>query len=154
MNEKRLFSWRPVLAGFVCGLGVGGSPFAYELPFVDQALFGLGLLLTYTSIGALIALLPRVGPRWLFGLVVGGLYSLPGSVFVAVPYPLQQNAPNYYRNFAAGGAEEFMMTMIFGIVVGLICGVVAPADGKDHRVRQHGPSNKPAYTPRKSDVVA
>ncbi|HMB91334.1 MAG TPA: hypothetical protein VKP65_10840 [Rhodothermales bacterium] len=150
MNKQRLSSWRPVLAGLVCGLVIGASPFAYNLPFLDQALFGLGLLLTYTSIGVLIALLPRIGPQWLFGLVVGGLYSLPGSILVAVPYPLQQEAPDYYRNFAAGGAEEFMMTMTFGIVVGLICGLVAPADGKG----QHRPSNKPAYTPRKSDVVA
>lgn len=128
MNEKSIFSWHPVLAGLVCGLVVGASPFAYELPFVDQALFGLGLVLTYTSIGILVALLPRLGPRWLFGLVVGGLYSVPGSVFVAVPYPLQTDAPDYYRNFAAGGVEEFTMTLIFGFVVGLICGLVLPTE--------------------------
>ena len=130
MDKQKARSWRPVIAGLTCGLFIGVSPFAYELPFVDQALFGLGLLLTYTSIGVLVALLPRRGPRWLFGLIVGGLYSLPGSVFVAVPYPLQQDVPDFYRNFAAGGVEEFTMTLIFGLLVGLVCGLALPADSK------------------------
>lgn len=121
-------SWRPIIAGAVCGLGVGASPFFYALPFIDQLHFGLGLLLTYTSIGALVTLLPRIGPRWLYGTAIGAIYSLPGSIFVAVPYPLVKDAPEYYRNFAAGGLEEFVMTFVYGLVVGLACGLAMPRE--------------------------
>lgn len=121
-------SWRPIIAGGACGLVVGASPFFYELPFIDQLHFGLGLLLTYTSIGALVTLLPRVGPRWLYGTAIGAIYSLPGSIFVAVPYPLVKDAPEYYRNFAAGGMEEFVMTFVYGLVVGLVCGLAMPRE--------------------------
>lgn len=100
--------------------------FAYAFPIAEQIAFALGLFLTYTSIGVLVALLPRIGPRWAFGLVVGGLYSLPGSVFVAVPYPLRDDVPDFYRMFAGGGVGEFWMTLAFGLVVGLLCGVALP----------------------------
>lgn len=119
-------SWRPIIAGLVAGLLMGIAPFAYALPLADQALFGLGLFLTYTSIGVLMAFLPRVGPKWLFGTLFGAVYSLPGSVLVAVPYPLREDAPSFYRNFAAGGLEEFIMTMVYGMVVGLVCAIVTP----------------------------
>ncbi|MBS1914312.1 MAG: hypothetical protein JST22_20145 [Bacteroidetes bacterium] len=119
-------SLRPVIAGTVGGLAIGVSPFAFRLPFADQLLFGLGLFLTYASIGVLVALIPRVGPNWLFGAVVGALYSLPGSILVAVPYPLRPDAPEYYTNFAAGGMKEFLTTFIYGLVVGLVCGLVIP----------------------------
>lgn len=120
-------SWRPVIAGLLCGLLMGIAPFAYALPLLDQVLFGLGLFLTYTSIGVLIAFLPRVGPSWLFGIAFGAVYSLPGSVLVAVPYPLREDAPPFYHNFAAGGIEEFIMTMVYGMGVGLVCALVTPA---------------------------
>lgn len=68
---------------------MGAAPFAYDLPLLGRLFFGLGLMLTYASIGVLVALLPRAGPRWAFGAGVGLLYSLPGSVLVAVPYPLR-----------------------------------------------------------------
>lgn len=126
-------SFRPVLAGLVGGLLIGAAPFAYDLPVADQILFGLGLFLTYTSIGVLVALLPRIGSRWLFGLLLGALYSLPGSVLVAVPYPLRPDAHEFYRNFAAGGMEEFVMTMIYGMAVGLVCGLVLPKGGGETR---------------------
>jgi hypothetical protein len=122
-------SRRPILVGLLAGAVIGGSPFAYALPLADRLLFSLGLFLTYASIGVLVTSLPRIGPRWLFGLIVGGLYSLPGSVLVAVPYPLRPDAPVYYRNFAAGGAEEFAVTLAFGLGVGLACGLAIPADG-------------------------
>ena len=123
-------SRRPISAGLIGGLAIGAAPFAYDLPLIDQVLFGLGLLLTYASIGFLVSFLPRVGPGWAFGLLVGGVYSLPGSIMVAVPYPLRSDAHDFYRNFAAGGAEEFVMTMIYGMAVGLVCGLVMPRDRK------------------------
>ncbi|HVZ41908.1 MAG TPA: hypothetical protein VHI13_21685 [Candidatus Kapabacteria bacterium] len=119
-------SWRPVIAGTIGGLAIGVSPFAFRLPFADQILFGLGLFLTYVTIGVLVALIPRVGPDWLFGAAMGALYSLPGSILVAVPYPLRPDAPEYYTNFAAGGMKEFITTFVYGLVVGLVCGLVIP----------------------------
>lgn len=112
--------------GIAGGLAMWGALFGYDLPSLDLNLFGLGLFLTYASIGILIAILPSVGPRWLYGLAVGFLYSLPGSVLVAVPYPLRPDAHEFYRNFAAGGVEEFVMTMVYGSVVGLLCGLSMP----------------------------
>ena len=128
MIRSASHSIRPVIAGLLGGLMIAMAPFAYDLPLMDQVLFSLGLFLTYTSIGVLVALLPRVGPNWVFGLLVGGLYSIPGSILVAVPYPLRPDAHEFYRNFAAGGAEEFVMTMIYGLAVGLVCGLVIPRD--------------------------
>lgn len=119
-------SWMPVIAGTLAGLPVALSPYAYDLPALDQFHFGMGLFLTYASIGILVSLLPRIGPRWLFGIAIGFLYSLPGSILVAVPYPLVPDAPDYYRNFAAGGAEEFVMTMVYGMAVGLVAGLLIP----------------------------
>ncbi len=120
------YSWRPVGTAAVLGALIGFSPFLFEIPLLDQTLFGAGLALTYLSIGVLVALLPRWEPRWFFGGIVGALYSLPGSILVAVPYPLRDDAPAYYSNFAAGGFEEFLMTMLFGIGVGLLCGLSLP----------------------------
>ncbi len=96
------------------------APFAFALPLADRALFGLGLFLTYASIGVLVALLPRVGPRRALGLAVGLLDSLPGSVLVAVPYPLREDVHVFYRNFAEG-VEELVMTLVYGATVGLVC---------------------------------
>ena len=123
-------SIRPIAVGLCGGILIGAAPFMYDLPLADQFLFGLGLFLTYTSIGVLVSLLPRVGPRWFFGVGLGALYSLPGSVLVAVPYPLRADAHEFYRNFAAGGMEEFVMTMVYGMVVGLVCGLVMPKDSR------------------------
>lgn len=100
--------------------------FAYGFAPREQVAFAAGLFLTYLSVGVLVALLPRSGPRWAFGSVVGGLYSLPGAVFVAVPYPLRADAPDFYRMFAGGGVREFWMTLAFGVVVGLLCGLALP----------------------------
>ena len=118
----------------LAGLGIGASLFAFDLPWADQVLFGLGLWLTYASIGVLVTLLPRVGPRWAFGLCVGALYSLPGSVLVAVPYPLRADAHAFYHNFAAGGLEEFVMTLVYGSAVGLVCGLALPAS-REHQAK-------------------
>ena len=89
-----------------------------------QLLFCAGLVLTYGSIGLLVALLPVRGPRWLFGALVGALYSLPGALFTAVPVPLREDAPAYYRNFAGGGVGEGLMTLLYGTAAGLCCGLV------------------------------
>ena len=136
-------SWRPVLVGVLAGLVIGASLFAFDLPRPDQLLFGLGLWLTYASSGVLVTLVPRVGPRWVFGLLVGGLYSLPGSVLVAVPYPLRSDAHAFYRNFAAGGVEEFVMTLVYGSIVGLVCGLALPA------VREHQATHQ--MVPKQTD---
>jgi hypothetical protein len=119
----------PVLAGLAWGVLVGATPFFSPIGLAAQLLFGAGLCLTYGSIGLLVAILPRPRfnlPRPIFGLLVGAAYSLPGSLFTAVPAPLRDDAPAYYRNFAAGGPKEALMTLVFGLLAGLCAGLALP----------------------------
>jgi hypothetical protein len=106
------------------GVLISVSPFFSPIDLNAQFLIGFALLLTYVSIGLLVALLPARRPYWLFGMVVGLLYSLPGAVFTAVPYPLDPAADVYWREFAAGGLRAFLLTLLAGAVVGLLCGAL------------------------------
>ena len=126
MNERPAgwhYSTRPVLVGLAFGLIVGETTIMDAIGLAAQLLFCAGLVLTYGSIGVSVALLPSRGPRWLFGALVGTTYSLPGALFTAVPVPLRDDAPAYYRNFAGGGARERAMTLLYGIAVGPCCGL-------------------------------
>lgn len=117
----------PFLVGLAWGLLVGATPFFQPLDFVARCTLGLGLGLSYASIGLLVAVLPefqaRGGRRWLLGAVAGLLYSVPGAVFTMVPYPLRDDAPRYWHEFAAGGWRAFGLTLGLGAVVGATCGL-------------------------------
>ena len=116
-----------VLVGLLWGLLVGATPFFQELEPTARWTLGLGLGLSYASIGLLVAVLPDfgLGPvrRWRLGAVAGLLYSVPGAVFTMVPYPLREDAPRYWREFAAGGWRAFGLTLAVGAVVGATCGL-------------------------------
>ena len=115
------------LVGLAWGLLVGATPFFQPLDFTARCTLGLGLGLSYASIGLLVAVLPDFHPqtrgRWLLGAVAGLLYSVPGAVFTMVPYPLRDDAPRYWREFAAGGWRAFGLTLGFGMLVGATCGL-------------------------------
>ena len=116
-----------VLVGLLWGLLVGATPFFQPLEPAARWALGLGLGLSYASVGLLVAVLPdfRLGPvrRWRLGAVAGLLYSVPGAVFTMVPYPLREDAPRYWHEFAAGGWRAFGLTLAFGAVVGATCGL-------------------------------
>ena len=115
------------LVGLVWGLLVGATPFFQPLEFVARCTLGLGLGLSYASIGLLVAVLPefQAGPArpWRLGTLTGLLYSVPGAVFTMVPYPLRADAPRYWQEFAAGGWRAFGLTLGFGAIVGGTCGL-------------------------------
>ena len=115
------------LVGLAWGLLVGATPFFQPLDFTARCTLGLGLGLSYASVGLLVAVLPDfllgLGRRWLLGGMAGLLYSVPGAVFTMVPYPLRDDAPRYWREFAAGGWRAFGLTLAFGAVVGATCGL-------------------------------
>lgn len=113
------FSWPPALAGAAFGVLTALGPWLQGLPFASAALFSAGLFLTYTSIGFLVAILPAGNNRLLAGGLWGFLYSVPGAVFTAVPYPLTADAPAYYREFVGGGPRALLLTLLFGTLAGL-----------------------------------
>lgn len=115
-------SWPSVLAGGVFGLLTATGPWFQGLSIHAAALFSAGLLLTYTSIGLLVAVLPSFRPKVLAGALWGALYSFPGAIFTAVPYPLTADAPAYYREFAGGGIRAATLTLIFGALAGAVSG--------------------------------
>ncbi len=116
-------SWRPVAAGFLFGTLTALGPWFQGISLHAAALFSAGLLLTYTSIGFLVAILPTFRPHFLSGALWGALYSLPGAVFTAVPYPLAADAPAYYREFVGGGLRAALLTLIFGALAGGFAGL-------------------------------
>ena len=109
---------RPLLAGVFFGALVALGPWFQGLPFVSASLFSAGLFFTYASIGFLVGALPAFRPNFLAGAVWGTLYSLPGAIFTAVPYPLTPEAPAYYREFVGGGFRAVLLTLIFGALAG------------------------------------
>ncbi|NJK91353.1 MAG: hypothetical protein HC904_05685 [Blastochloris sp.] len=134
-NEKSVVArcWMgPSLAGLLLGGLVGLSPLAESEVLEAKAIWtlGAGLALTYLSVGVLVGVLPGFAwtdrNRWggfLFGLLVGTAYSLPGAFFTMVPYPLAEDAAAYWREFADGGWRAFGLTLGFGGVVGGLCGL-------------------------------
>jgi len=114
---------RPLLAGILFGALVSLSPWFQGLPFSSAALFSAGLFFTYASIGFLVGVLPTFRPNFLAGAVWGILYSLPGAIFTAVPYPLTPEAPAYYREFVGGGLRAVLLTLIFGALAGAWTGL-------------------------------
>lgn len=115
--------------GCVWGTATGVTPFFQPIDPAARWALGLGLGLTYVSIGLLVAVLPpfgaAAGKRWLGrGALVGLLYSVPGAVFTMAPYPLRADAPRYWKEFAAGGTRAFCLTLLFGALVGATCGLV------------------------------
>jgi len=114
---------RPFLAGVFFGGLVAVSPWFQGLPFSSAALFSAGLFFTYASIGFLVGALPAFRPNFLAGAVWGTLYSLPGAIFTAVPYPLTPEAPAYYREFVGGGLRAVLLTLIFGALAGAWAGL-------------------------------
>ncbi len=127
------------IAGLAWGVFAGISPWLEEgLTAGAQVAMSLGLFTTYLSIGMLVAILPNcLGPGWFFGLIIGVAYSVPGSIFVTVPYPLVEDAPQYYKEFAAGGMRAFWLTLAFGGAVGLTAGV------RKKRIRSGGNEENP-----------
>jgi hypothetical protein len=88
-----------------------------------SSLFVGGSFFTYASIGFLVGVLPTFRPNFLAGGVWGMLYSLPGAIFTAVPYPLTPEAPAYYREFVGGGLRAVLLTLIFGALAGAWAGL-------------------------------
>ena len=118
--------------GIVLGIIVGATPLSQAGVLSGKALWtlGLGLALTYSSIGFLVAVLPNpFGTEagrtvdFLFGFLIGAAYSLPGAVFTMVPYPLAETAPAYWKEFADGGIRAFTLTILFGGLTGGIAGL-------------------------------
>lgn len=113
---------RAVIAGAGFGLLTAIGPWFQGLPAAAAAGFAGGLFLTYASIGLLVGLLPDFGRRVVTGALIGFLYSIPGAVFTAVPYPLTEDAPAYYREFVGGGPRALILTLVFGSLAGAIAG--------------------------------
>jgi len=113
---------RAVTAGAGFGLLTALGPWFQGLPLAAAAGFAAGLFLTYTSIGLLVGILPGFGHRVRTGVIIGLLYSIPGAVFTAVPYPLVEDAPAYYREFVGGGPRALLLTLLFGSLAGAVAG--------------------------------
>jgi hypothetical protein len=114
------FDIRALAAGAAFGLLTAIGPWFQGLPFAAAAGFAAGLFLTYASIGLLVGILPDFGHRLRTGALIGLLYSIPGAVFTAVPYPLVEDAPAYYREFVGGGPRAMILTLLFGSLAGTI----------------------------------
>jgi len=121
-SNGMIFSWKSALAGAGFGALTAIGPWFQGLPFSSAALFSSGLFLTYASIGFLVGAWPGGGNRWIIGGLVGFLYSLPGAIFTAVPYPLTPDAPAYYREFVGGGFRAVLLTLLFGTLAGVWAG--------------------------------
>ena len=113
---------RAAMAGAGFGLLTAVGPWFQGLPWVAATAFAAGLFLTYASIGLLVGLLPDFGHRFRTGALIGFVYSLPGAVFTAVPYPLTPDAPAYYREFVGGGPRALLLTLLFGALAGAVAG--------------------------------
>lgn len=113
---------RAVIAGAGFGLLTAIGPWFQGLPLAAAAGFAAGLFLTYASIGLLVGILPDFGRRVRTGALIGLLYSIPGAVFTAVPYPLVEDAPAYYREFVGGGPRALVLTLLFGSLAGAVAG--------------------------------
>ena len=116
------FDRRAAAAGAGFGLLTAIGPWFQGLPLAAAAGFAAGLFLTYASIGLLVGILPDFGHRVRTGTLIGMLYSLPGAVFTAVPYPLVEDAPAYYREFVGGGPRALVLTLLFGSLAGAVAG--------------------------------
>ena len=122
------FQKAPVIVGCVWGVVTGATPFFQPIEPAARWALGVGLGLTYLTIGLLTALLPDFGAPggrrlWLQSGLIGLFYSLPGAVFTMAPYPLRDDATPYWKEFAAGGFRAFCLTLFFGTVVGVTCGL-------------------------------
>lgn len=115
-------SWRSTIAGAAFGALTAVGPWFQGLAFSSAALFSAGLFLTYASIGFLVGILPAWKNRFVAGGFWGLLYSIPGAIFTAVPYPLEANAPAYYREFVGGGIRAVFLTLLFGTLAGVWAG--------------------------------
>ena len=113
---------RALAAGAGFGLLTAIGPWFQGLPLAAAAGFAGGLFLTYASIGLLVGILPDFGHRLRTGAFIGLLYSIPGAVFTAVPYPLVDDAPAYYREFVGGGPRALVLTLLFGSLAGATAG--------------------------------
>jgi len=113
---------RAAAAGALFGLLTAIGPWFQGLALAAAAGFAAGLFLTYASIGLLVGILPDFGHRLRTGALIGLLYSIPGAVFTAVPYPLVEDAPAYYREFVGGGPRALILTLFFGSLAGTIAG--------------------------------
>ncbi len=116
----------PLIIGCIWEVLTGITPSFQPIDPTARWSLGLGLGLSYASIGLLVAVLPEIGNGrgrgWFQGAVAGLLYSVPGAVLTMVPYPLRDDAPPYWHEFAAGGGRAFLLTLIFGTVVRATCG--------------------------------
>ena len=110
------------MAGAGFGLLTAVGPWFQGLPTAAATAFAAGLFLTYASIGLLVGLCPDFGHRFRTGALIGFLYSLPGAVFTAAPYPLAPEAPAYYREFVGGGPRALVLTLLFGALAGAVAG--------------------------------
>ncbi len=122
----------PILAALVLSILLGLTPLAQAEVLPSKAIWtlGFGLATTYLSIGILVALLPSPSSvntsrffGFLFGFAVGFAYSIPGGFFTMVPYPLANDAASYWREFADGGLRAFLLTVVFGGLIGGISGL-------------------------------
>jgi len=116
------FDRHAAAAGAGFGLLTALGPWFQGLPLAAAAGFATGLFLTYASIGLLVGILPDFGRRVRTGALIGMLYSIPGAVFTAVPYPLVEDAPAYYREFVGGGPRALFLTLFFGSLAGAVAG--------------------------------
>lgn len=116
------FDRRAATAGAGFGLLTSIGPWFQGLPLAAAAGFAAGLFLTYASIGLLVGIFPDFGHRIRTGALIGMLYSVPGAVFTAVPYPLVEDAPAYYREFVGGGPRALVLTLLFGSLAGAVAG--------------------------------
>lgn len=124
--RKFFEAWRPIVVSVILALLLSSNLFFQPIEAKAQWTLAVGLFLTYLSIGILVALLPLWGPRWLFGLLVGLGYSLPGAVFTTAPYPLKEDAARIWFEFAGGGTFTLVTTLLVGAVVGVLCAFAKP----------------------------
>ena len=100
------FSKGPLFVGCVWGVVTGLTPFFQPIEPAARWALGLGLGLTYATVGLLVGLLPDFhlpgGRRWLQGGLTGLLYSVPGAVFTMAPYPLREDAPTLLERVRGG----------------------------------------------------
>ena len=132
LQEPKPSRGGPIAAGLVLGLLLSLTPLSEADDLSGKALWtlGIGLGTTYLSVGILVAFLPApavVNKRrmagFLFGLLVGAAYSVPGAFFTMVPYPLSEDAASYWREFADGGVRAFLLTLGFGGIIGGLTGL-------------------------------